>query len=386
MSNRNLTMSPISTPIKKSVLISGGALGRGGARTHLRLLSKVLRQADAEVSISATASEWSLEEIEELQDWGVKFLTPPKLLLSRPLGLLHSLTTAPICLRKPFTSLYCISTGRSHRYLRRWVPSETIGIYHEIVSTPTSNSLGWHCASSLGTIVANSEKIGNEMANLFSSVPLQVIPFLTADAPTPAPPHRSSVGSRELRVVYLGRLVSHKRPDRLVKDWAKLSAIAPLNPARLDVYGYDPNHVMLNELRSFITDNGLSDQVRMHGNYEPKDLPRILDQADVVVLPSLMEGLPLVLVEAMQRGVAVVATSAGGTAELGSNNPDVIITDVEWDSFVDGLLAMSGKLRSGQIDSLRLHQWTEQRYGYTTVAQKWIDALLTPRTFFGMSA
>jgi glycosyltransferase involved in cell wall biosynthesis len=45
------------------------------------------------------------------------------------------------------------------------------------------------------------------------------------------------------------------------------------------------------------------------------DMPRLLACADVAVLPSLAEGLPLALLEAMAVGVPLVATRIGGTSE-----------------------------------------------------------------------
>jgi glycosyltransferase involved in cell wall biosynthesis len=366
-----------------SVLISAGRLGRGGIQTHLSLLCKILRQAKAEVVISATGSDWSRSEIAEIQDEGVKFLTPPNLLLnSRPVSMIHSLLTAPFHSKQRFTSLYCISTGRSHIYLRNLVSPETVSIYHEIVSTPMVESLGWRCAESLDVVIANSEKVAQGMVELCSTKPIGIIPFLTSDKPMPSPLQRPECGERELRVVYLGRIVEHKRPNQLVKEWKNITALKPLSPARLDVYGFDPGGSLLSELRQFVVDHHLSDRICLHGNYAVSQLPEILAQADVVVLPSLFEGLPLVLVEAMQRGIPIVATAAGGTKEFGKDNPDVVITELEWDAFVTGLLAMSQKLRLGQINSHRLHQWTESRYGYTVVAAKWQDALLQPQKFF----
>jgi len=59
---------------------------------------------------------------------------------------------------------------------------------------------------------------------------------------------------------------------------------------------------------------GLEDTVLLPGNLG--DLSRILQAADVFVLPSLWEGLPLVLLEAMAAGCAVVGTRIAGVVEV----------------------------------------------------------------------
>ncbi len=51
-----------------------------------------------------------------------------------------------------------------------------------------------------------------------------------------------------------------------------------------------------------------------------EDLFNIMKGSDVLVLPSLTEGLPLVLIEAMSQGVPVVATNVGGITELIRDN------------------------------------------------------------------
>ena len=59
---------------------------------------------------------------------------------------------------------------------------------------------------------------------------------------------------------------------------------------------------------------GLGDRVRFLG-YR-RDVPELLEAADVVVLPSLYEGLPLVAIEALAAGRPMVATEVDGTPEV----------------------------------------------------------------------
>jgi glycosyltransferase involved in cell wall biosynthesis len=68
------------------------------------------------------------------------------------------------------------------------------------------------------------------------------------------------------------------------------------------------------ELEQLASDLGVADRVAFLGRRD--DLRSLIEAADVVVLPSHMEGLPLVVLEAMERGRAVIATAVGGTPEV----------------------------------------------------------------------
>jgi len=67
-------------------------------------------------------------------------------------------------------------------------------------------------------------------------------------------------------------------------------------------------------LESRIAELGLEDAVEILGTRY--DVPAILARADAACLPSLAEGLPNAVMEAMAAGLPVVATAVGGTPEL----------------------------------------------------------------------
>ena len=59
-----------------------------------------------------------------------------------------------------------------------------------------------------------------------------------------------------------------------------------------------------------------------------KDVPDILASADIFVLPSLWEGLPIGLLEALAMGKAVIATKVDGTSEIIRNEENGILIEI----------------------------------------------------------
>ncbi len=61
---------------------------------------------------------------------------------------------------------------------------------------------------------------------------------------------------------------------------------------------------------------GLVDSVIFAGEVPNEQIPGYMAAADILVLPSLSEGFPMVLVEAMASGLPIVATSVTGVPEI----------------------------------------------------------------------
>lgn len=117
------------------------------------------------------------------------------------------------------------------------------------------------------------------------------------------------VDSGDYVIAVIGRLHEQKGHRYLVEA---LAALRPEIPGlRCLVAGDGP---LRSTLERQVRDLGLGDVLRFLGRV---DDPRpVYDAADLVVLPSLYEGMPNVVLEAMAMGVPVVATAVAGSVEL----------------------------------------------------------------------
>ena len=117
------------------------------------------------------------------------------------------------------------------------------------------------------------------------------------------------VSPSEILIVSVARLVWFKGLDNLVSAMPLLLAKCP--GVRIVVAGDGP---LRDELARQAEDLGVGGRLELAG--ERRDIPAILAAADIFVLPSVSEGLPISIMEAMAAGKPVVATDVGGVAEL----------------------------------------------------------------------
>ena len=131
-------------------------------------------------------------------------------------------------------------------------------------------------------------------------------------------PRRASVaGGAPWQLVAVGRLVAAKGLDDLVAALATVRATGC--DARLTIVGDGPHRDALT-LR--IARTGLADVVELAGSQAPDQVAVTLAGADLVVSPSLSEGINNGVLEAMATGVPVVSTEVGGMAEVITHDLD----------------------------------------------------------------
>jgi len=79
------------------------------------------------------------------------------------------------------------------------------------------------------------------------------------------------------------------------------------------------------ELKQLTSKLELNSHVFFAGMKKPEEIPLWMNACDVLVLPSLNEGLPNVLSEAMACGKPVVATNIAGTPEIVNNDVGYLV-------------------------------------------------------------
>jgi glycosyltransferase involved in cell wall biosynthesis len=82
------------------------------------------------------------------------------------------------------------------------------------------------------------------------------------------------------------------------------------------------------------------------GKVPPEEIPDLLNCVDLLVLPSSLEGLPLVVIEALSCGAHVVATNVIGTAEAVGRENAIDLGD----HFVERFTDRGVQLLRGGID------------------------------------
>jgi glycosyltransferase involved in cell wall biosynthesis len=134
----------------------------------------------------------------------------------------------------------------------------------------------------------------------------------------------------------VANLKTHKGHEYLLQAALRVKQTIP--GARFVWVGLGP---LEDELKKKAAQLGLSDTVIFTGFRE--DAPRLMRAFDLFVLPSLHEGLPIALVEAMMLGKPVVVTRAGGTPEVVEDGgPGYLVPSRDPEALADRILRLLG--------------------------------------------
>jgi glycosyltransferase involved in cell wall biosynthesis len=159
---------------------------------------------------------------------------------------------------------------------------------------------------SLAACVAVSRRIAANVDQLVSSDNTAAIPCGIVLRPLASPSER-----RQAKLIWVGRM------EEEFKRVSDLALIAEAVRARgidftLDIVGDGSGEPLL---RRLLAERGLEPRVRLLGWRDADELYELMSASDVMLLPSNREGMPVVMMEALAAGCAVVASRVSGVED-----------------------------------------------------------------------
>jgi glycosyltransferase involved in cell wall biosynthesis len=227
-------------------------------------------------------------------------------------------------------------------HLFRWIKPFTVPIWRDAAA-----------------ITAPSEHI-RQLGWRSYRVPIEVVPNGVDTArikPSPPTPHKP------VRLVFAGRFNPQKNLMFLMD---LLRASADLD-WEMNLVGDGP---LMELLKTTAHRGGLAQRVHFHGWVSPDQVESIFSRSDILVMPSLSEGLPVAGVRALAAGLAILGSDIDGITELvqqGVNGHLCPVGDAE--AFATALRTMlSGEDQLARMKA-QSRKWAE-KFDLQAVARK----------------
>lgn len=177
---------------------------------------------------------------------------------------------------------------------------------------------------------------------------------------------RLPAGDHSFRILFLGQFIPRKRVEDLLRVMPALR-LRGIN-AQLRIIGNGPlRDTYQKEAKAL----GCSDLITIEGPIAPAEVPRAVQSADVVVLPSSYDGWGITVNEALHAGVPAIATTSCGASEI-------LVSHPKWGGVyqagdTDGLLRALLKVQSERSSISRKE--VDQAIGAAAMTTYFLDCI-----------
>jgi len=127
---------------------------------------------------------------------------------------------------------------------------------------------------------------------------------------------------KNIKILHIGRFSEEKNHKGLIDAFKIFHAVKPNSVLELIGDGS-----LFDEIKKYVAEQNLEGAVSFLGL--KTDVYRYINEADIFVLSSLYEGIPMTLIEAMGTGIPIVATNVGGIPNMLKNNQSALLTSVD---------------------------------------------------------
>jgi glycosyltransferase involved in cell wall biosynthesis len=188
-------------------------------------------------------------------------------------------------------------------------------------------------------------------------------------------PNQEPLETDEKRILFVGRLISVKGAEHLVRALPKVLEKYP--KAKALVVGSGPEK---DRLASLAADLGLQRVVHFKGQVSQEGLRKAYSRADVVVLPSIRdksgetEGLGVVLLEAMACGVPVIGSRVGGIPDIIKHgDTGLLVKEKDPDDLSEKLILLLSNRRLRETLIQKGLEYVEQNFSWDKISDRFIN-------------
>ena len=163
--------------------------------------------------------------------------------------------------------------------------------------------------------------------------------------------------NQPIQIASIGRLWEQKGHVYLFEA---LSLCDDVN-YQLHLFGDGP---LRDTLEQKAVDYGISDNVTFHGVV--KDIPNALKDIDIVVQPSLWEGLSLVVMEVMSAGKPIIASMAAGEELILHNNTGYLVPTKSRQELANMLQSVVNNMKDAEQVALKARAYAKDHFTIET--------------------
>ena len=178
------------------------------------------------------------------------------------------------------------------------------------------------------------------------------------------------------RLLFVGRMIIRKGVHTLLRAFAKVHKRFPEATLRLAGGGILANDSVsyYNDLKKFVHDAGLGNAVTFLGDLGESDLLREYSQCFALVLSSVLETAPMVIMEAMAAGKAVVSTDVGGVRYLVEHeSTGIIVPPNDGEALAEALLRILSDENESKAMGQRARKLAKKSFHAEVIAARTRD-------------
>lgn len=181
--------------------------------------------------------------------------------------------------------------------------------------------------------VALSPKVHQSIVD-FYGIPEEKVPTICNGVDLSRCQPKEAYNAEALSLLHIGRFNEQKNHEGLLKAFAKIKQQLP--DCRLDLIG---DGELRQAVESQAEDLNLAESIRFLGTQS--DVYPFLQAADIFLLPSKYEGMPMTIIEAMGMGLPIVATAVGGVPDMLKQEESGLLTACDPDAVAEAVIRLA---------------------------------------------